>query len=333
MTPDGQLMAMSSPHDPRGCPCGLGRQRWPRLVGQNEFFLKWRLAMFCLCGGAPCRQVVKVHVIRCVPVKRPMRPGLVVKRQVAFQCLVSSADGLVGVEIHLLVFDALPEAFYEYVVAPAAFPIHADLDAVVFQQPGEFEAGELATLIGVDDLRGTRGGQRLLDRFETEVGGQRIGQPPRQHPTAGPIQDRTQVHEAPAHRNVGDIRRPDVIGACDLPLVQERGVDRVGGMPLAGAGLAIYGLNAHASHQRGHVPPPNRMAVSPQEVAQHPGASKRMVQMQLVDPAPQGQIRCRHRRRLGEYAVDRESARSWHCRTTGRAWLRAIIALRSARPP
>ena len=91
----------------------LHKQRWPRLVGQNEFFLKWRLAMFCLCGGAPCRQVVKVHVIRCVPVKRPMRPCLVVKRQVALQCLVSSADGLVGAQIDLLIFDAFPESFYE----------------------------------------------------------------------------------------------------------------------------------------------------------------------------------------------------------------------------
>jgi hypothetical protein len=35
------------------------------------------------------------------------------------------------VEIHLLVFDAFPESFHEHVVAPAAFPVHADLDAVL----------------------------------------------------------------------------------------------------------------------------------------------------------------------------------------------------------
>jgi hypothetical protein len=58
-------------------------QRGPRLFGQHVPVLKWRFAVFCLCGGAPCRQVVKVHSIRRVTVKRPMRPGLVIERQVA----------------------------------------------------------------------------------------------------------------------------------------------------------------------------------------------------------------------------------------------------------
>jgi hypothetical protein len=62
-------------------------------------------------------------------------------------------------------------------------------------------------------------------------------------------------------------------------------------MPLAGVRLAIQGLQAHASHQGGHMPPPNRMAFLPQQIAQHPGASKRMRQMQLIDPAHQRQIR------------------------------------------
>ena len=70
--------------------------RWPRLFGQHAPVLEWRLAVFCLCGGAPCRQVVKVHSIRRVTVKRPMRPGLVVERQVALYTLVGCADGFIG---------------------------------------------------------------------------------------------------------------------------------------------------------------------------------------------------------------------------------------------
>lgn len=101
------------------------------MFGQHVPVLKWSLAVFCLCGGAPCGQVVKVHSIRRVTVKRPMWPGLVVERQVAFQSMLSGADGFIGVLIHLLVFDALPESFHEHVVAPTASPIHADLDAVV----------------------------------------------------------------------------------------------------------------------------------------------------------------------------------------------------------
>jgi hypothetical protein len=36
-------------------------------------------------------------------------------------------------QIHLLIFDALPEPLDKHIVAPTAFPVHADLDAVVFQ--------------------------------------------------------------------------------------------------------------------------------------------------------------------------------------------------------
>lgn len=58
-------------------------ERWPHVFGQNVLFLKWRLAVVCLRGGMSGRQVIKVHSIRCVPVKRSVRPGLVIERQVA----------------------------------------------------------------------------------------------------------------------------------------------------------------------------------------------------------------------------------------------------------
>ena len=94
--------------------------------------------------------------------------------------------------------------------------------------------------------------------------------------------------------------------ACDLPLVQEIGLDRVGGMPLAGVRLTIHRLNAHARHQGGYMPPPNRMAFSPEQIAQHPGTGKRMVQMEFVDPTHPCQVRGRHRRRRGGRGRPRE---------------------------
>ena len=69
---------------------------------------KWSLAVVCLRGGEPRRQVVQVHSIWCMAVKHSMRPCLVVERQVAGQSLLGRADGLVGLQIDLLVFDALP---------------------------------------------------------------------------------------------------------------------------------------------------------------------------------------------------------------------------------
>ena len=66
----------------------------------------------------------------------------VVERQVAFQALLSCADGLVGVQINLLVFDTLPEASTNS-LSRQPLPVHADLDAVVSQKPRELLAGEL----------------------------------------------------------------------------------------------------------------------------------------------------------------------------------------------
>ena len=119
-----------------------------------------------------------------------MRSGLVIERQILRQALVRRPNSLVGVQIHLLVFDASPEAFHEYVVSPAPFSVHADLDAVVCQKPRELLARKLAPLIGIEDLRWTIAAHGVLHRIETEIGRQRVGEPPRQHPATGPVKNR-----------------------------------------------------------------------------------------------------------------------------------------------
>ena len=57
----------------------------------------------------------------------------------------------------------------EDVVAPAAFAIHADTDAVRLELPGEFAAGELATLVGVEDLRGAVTHNGFPQGFDAEA--------------------------------------------------------------------------------------------------------------------------------------------------------------------
>jgi hypothetical protein len=46
-----------------------------------------------------------------------------------------------------------PEPFHEYVIPTAVCDVHADLDSVVFQQAGKIQVGELAALVGVEDVR------------------------------------------------------------------------------------------------------------------------------------------------------------------------------------
>src|SRR6478752_5003414 len=74
------------------------------------------------------------------------------------------------------------------VVPPGATAIHADADRLVLQHPREGRAGELAALVGVEDLRFAVTRQGLLHRVKAELGLHRDRQPPSQHPSAEPIQ-------------------------------------------------------------------------------------------------------------------------------------------------
>src|ERR1035438_3451619 len=72
-----------------------------------------------------------------------------------------------------------------------------------------------------------------------------------------------------------------------------------------GVGAAIDGLHAHPSHQRFDMPAANFQALLAKQIAQHPAAGERIVEMQLVDLAHQPQVCNRDRMRL---VVDRAAA-------------------------
>src|SRR5664280_3034512 len=78
---------------------------------------------------------------------------------------------------HLLIFDAAPQPFDEDVVDPAALAVHTDRDAGVLQDLDPLVARELRSLIGVEDLRPSKPRHRLLERFDAEVGRQRVREP------------------------------------------------------------------------------------------------------------------------------------------------------------
>ena len=59
----------------------------------------------------------------------------------------------IGFQIYLLVFDAPPQTLYKDIVQVSTLAIHADLDPPLQQQATEGFTGELASLVGVEDLR------------------------------------------------------------------------------------------------------------------------------------------------------------------------------------
>lgn len=184
-----------------------------------------------------------------------MRSPAVVERDELAEAGLDVGDRVVGLEIHLLILDGSPEAFDKDVVPPAAFAIHADLDAMFLEGAGEFDAGELAALVGVEDFRLAVTQDGLLQGFDAEVGGQRIREePPGKNPSAVPINDSHQIHKAPAHRDVGNIRGPHLIGPLDTQVAQQVVVNRMRGMPAAGVWLAVQRFDTHLPHQPANTP-------------------------------------------------------------------------------
>ena len=86
----------------------------------------------------------------------------IVESEVAGQLLPGLGDALIGMQVDMLVFHALPQPLDEHVVDPAPLAVHADLDPVGFEDPGEVVTCELAALIGVEDLRRAVLGNRLF---------------------------------------------------------------------------------------------------------------------------------------------------------------------------
>src|ERR1700737_1075374 len=93
-----------------------------------------------------------------MPAARRRRAGImwtpaIIKVQVAADRNASLGYTFVGPQIHLLVFDAAPQALDEHVVPPSSFTVHADRNAVAGQHTGEGRASELRALVGIEDVR------------------------------------------------------------------------------------------------------------------------------------------------------------------------------------
>lgn len=114
-------------------------------------------------------------------------PNGIVEVEVLADAGAGLGDGRVGVEVHLFVFHRASEALHEHIVAPAAFPVHADGDLLAVEDGGERRARELRTLIAVEDCWPAMAGQRFLQRLDAELGIERDRHPPCQHAPGEPV--------------------------------------------------------------------------------------------------------------------------------------------------
>ena len=125
------------------------------------------------------------------------------------------------VQISRLVFERPPQTFDEDVVHVPASSVHRYLDLRVLENTGELEAGELAALIRIENLRLAESGQRLGQGFDTEPDIHGVRQPPGENMTRRPVHDRHQIQKAALNGDIGDVGAPDLIGTVDHEPVQK----------------------------------------------------------------------------------------------------------------
>src|SRR5712691_8617001 len=223
-----------------------------------------------------------------------MRSPCVVEVQVAADRSAGLADAIVGPQIHLLVFDAAPQALDEHVVPPSPFAVHADRNVVVGERTGEGRAGELRTLVCIEDVRLAVTSQSILQRLDAECRFHRDRQPPRQHATAEPVEHDSQIDEATRHRYVGDVHRPHLVRPRDLYPAQQIRVDLMARLRLRRPRTAIERLYPHPLHQRLHVPTADLAPLGSQQASQHSRAGERKLQMQPVETSHNLQVARRY---------------------------------------
>ena len=101
------------------------------------------------CGWLP---VARIHLRRGLVVEVLMwPPGVVALHPLPDACFEFPEPG-VFLEVEILVFVALPEPLDEDIVHPAALSVHAHGDAQPLDPSGPLRRGELAALVGVEDL-------------------------------------------------------------------------------------------------------------------------------------------------------------------------------------
>lgn len=183
--------------------------------------------------------------------------------------IACGTHAVIGFEIDLLVLDGAPQALHEDVVTPCPFAIHRDANTVAFELCGEGFAGELAALIGVEDGRRSPAGNSLLHGIHAKLHVHRIGQSPSQDLAAVPVHHSAKVQPPFVHSHIGDVHGPNLVGIRHGLIPQQVRVDLVLRMTSTGTRLAVQRRDAHALHQRAHMPAAYAMPLALQQPTQH----------------------------------------------------------------
>ena len=134
---------------------GGGQKSWQNSAGScgDE-----SIALLGLRGFGP----VFVDDLRGEVAEGRVGPPGVVAAEAAGESVLQRGNGRVFAQADFFVLHAGPQTLDEDVVHPAAFAIHADAHVKLDQPTGPFRGGELAALVGVEDLGNVAGGDQSV---------------------------------------------------------------------------------------------------------------------------------------------------------------------------
>src|SRR5579863_1034219 len=122
-----------------------------------------------------------------------MESPIVVEVEVLVQSFDEFRSGSVFAQIEMFVLERFPEAFDDNIIERASFRVHADLDASFDERLRKDSAGELTSLIGIDDLGLRILCQSFYQHVAAKVCFERIGYSPVKHIPAFMIDDCHQI--------------------------------------------------------------------------------------------------------------------------------------------
>lgn len=153
-------------------------------------------------------------------------------------------------KVDLVVLDGSEESFGVRIVRGTPFSIHGDFHSLqTFDVLDVFLTGELASLVGVDDLRRPVSSDGLLDTAHHPFGIHRVGDVPADSVPAVNIDDGHQVYKPLAQWDVADFELPHLVGPTDVQTPEQIGILVLGRIADRGLRLAVNRRNGHKAHQ------------------------------------------------------------------------------------
>ena len=186
------------------------------------------------------------------------------------------------IQIDIFLLDSTPETFYPNIVFTSASTVHTDTDMMLFQATYPIFTGILTALIGIYYFRCTMSGDTLFKKSDTIACREIITQSPADYESTIDIYNGMQIHKPTSHRDIRDIRTPNLVRAFRLNVSKQVWIYILRLTALREAFLRVYTFHTHDFHQTPDVLMIYLQPLKVEDIHKCPHASCRMLQQKSI---------------------------------------------------